>query len=352
MIVLLQRQLAPYRISVLNMLSEALGGELMVMHVRLDPTNDRQWAIAWDEVKFQTATLSGYRINVGSGTVELSYHVGSTLAEFRPQVVVLSGWDTHASWTALSWARRHGVPVIVWVASTQHAGKHRGWASDAARRYFLRRCAAAVVPGISAEAFVRKLAPSLPTYRVTNAIDEPDLRALGAPPRDGAALFMGALSRRKGVDLILEAAGDILTIFPRLIIAGNGPLRDEVVALAARLPGLEYAGFAEGRDKTRLFQQSSALLLPSRKDPWLLVASEALVARRPVVLGPGVGAIPDLQPIAGDAVVLMRAATPEELVNAARQVRDQVVPASLSEAFRPGEQAAAMAAAFRSTMSR
>lgn len=352
MIVLLARQLGPYRISVLNNLSEALNGELMVVHTRADPAPDRQWTLAWHEVKFQTTTLPGHRLNVGSGIFELSRHVGSTLAKFRPEAIVLNGWDMHASWTALSWARRRGVPIIAWVASTQAAGKHRGLISNAARRFFLEHCSAAVVPGVAAEAFVHKFIPSLPCYRVSNAIDEPELRTMSAPPKNGAALFIGQLSRRKGVDLILDAAEDILNIFPRLIIAGNGPLRDEVVALAGRLPGLEYAGFVEGTDKARLFQRSSAVLAPSRKDPWLMVAAEALVARRPIVLGPGVGAIPDLQPIAGDAVRLMPAATSEDLVNAARQVRNQVVPSSLSEAFRPSEQAIAMAAAFRSTISR
>jgi len=351
MIVLLQRQLAPYRISMLNSLSAELNGELMVMHTRQDPAPGLRWTLAWHQVKFQAIILPGHRLNVGSGIFELSHHVGRTLDKFRPEAIVLNGWDMHASWTALSWARRRGVPIIAWVASTQTAGKHRDPISDAARRYFLKHCSAAVVPGIAAEAFVHKFVPSLLCYRVSNAIDEPELRAMSAPGKNGAALFIGQLSRRKGVDLILDAAAEILNIFPRLIIAGDGPLRDKVVALAARLPGLEYAGFVEGIDKTRLFERSSAVLAPSRRDPWLMVAAEALVARRPIVLGPGVGASPDLQPIAGDAIRLMPAATPEDLVDAARQVRDQVVPSSLSEAFRPVEQAAAMAAAFRSTIS-
>ena len=351
MIALLARQLGPYRISVLNELSEELNGELMVMHTRADPTPNRQWTVAWHEVKFETTTLSGYRLNLGSGTLELSRHVGSTLAKIRPDAIVMNGWDMHASWMALSWARRRRVPVIAWVASTQTAGKHRVRSSNAIRRYFLERCSAAVVPGVAAESFVHKFVPSLPCYRVTNAVDEPDLRAMDTPPKNGAALFIGELSRRKGVDLIIDAAEDILGIFPRLIIAGNGPLRDEVAALANRLPGLEYAGFVEGSDKTRLFGRSSAVLAPSRKDPWLMVAAEALVARRPIVLGPGVGAIRDLQPIAGDAVCVMPAATHEDLVNAARQVRNQVVPSGLSEAFRPVDQATAMARAFRLTIS-
>lgn len=335
-----------------NSLSDTLGDQFVVLNTRPDPAPNRQWTVPWNEIRFRTITLPGNRINVGTGTVEFSRHVGSTLANLRPDAVVLNGWDMHASWATLPWARRRSVPLIGWIASTETAGKHRGSVSDSIRRRFLNRCSAAIVPGFAAQQFVHRLAPDLPCYRVSNAIDEPELRALGDPPSDGAALFLGELTHRKGLDLILDAAEDILNLFPRLIIAGDGPLREQVLAHAKRLPGLEYAGYVEGTGKTRLFERSAVALLPSRRDPWLLVAAEALVARRPVVLGPGVGATPDLRPLAGDAVRLMRTASPGDLVETARQVRGQVVAPEVRNAFRPTEQAAAMADAFRSAISR
>jgi hypothetical protein len=130
-------------------------------------------------------------------------------------------------------------------------------------------------------------------------------------------------------------------------MAGDGPLRPDVIALAARLPGLEYAGFVEGPAKTRLFARAAVILIPSRMDPWPLVACEALVGRRPVVLGPGVGSRPDLRQLAGRAVLAMPAASPRCLVDAARQAKDQVVPPELRTAFTPESMAAAMAAAAR-----
>jgi glycosyltransferase involved in cell wall biosynthesis len=345
MIALFQRSLAPYRVSLFNCLSDALDGEFTLVLTRRDATPDRRWTVPWSELRCRVAVLPGHRLDIGRGTLEVSRGVRATLAEMKPHAVVLGGWDVHACWAALRWARSRGIPLVGWVESSQHTGSHRGIASNAIRHRFLEACSAAIVPGGAAEAFIRHLAPALPCHHAPNSVDAPDLRAIAAPPPGGAAVFIGELSQRKGVDLVLAAAPQILRTFPRLIMAGDGPLRPDVIALAARLPGLEYAGFVEGPAKTRLFARAAVILIPSRMDPWPLVACEALVGRRPVVLGPGVGSRPDLRQLAGQAVLAMPAASPRYLVDAARQAKDQVVPPELRTAFTPESTAAAMAAA-------
>ena len=351
MIVLFQRQLAPYRVSLFNSLNEALDGQFTLVLTRPDPTANRLWTIPWPEVRFRTAVLPGHRLDIGRGTWEVSHGVHATLDDLKPQAVVLGGWDVHACWVALRWARQRGVPLVGWVESSQRTGQHRGAISSTIRHRFLTACSAAIVPGAAAEAFVRQLAPALPCHRAPNSVDAPDLRTIAEPPPQGAALFIGELSQRKGVDLILAAARRILQLFPRLIVAGDGPLRSDVLALASRLPALEYAGFVEGPEKARLFGQSAVILIPSRRDPWPLVACEALVGLRPIVVGPGVGSLPDLQQVAGEAVVAMPAATPGDLVDAARRAKGRAVPPGLRAAFRPETVAAAMVAAARSAAS-
>jgi glycosyltransferase involved in cell wall biosynthesis len=349
MIVLFQRSLAPYRVSLFNSLSDALDGQFTLVLTRRDPTPDRRWTVPWADVRCRVAVLPGHRLDVGRGTVEVSRGVGATLHGLRPRAIVLGGWDVHACWAALRWARRRGVPLVGWVESSQRTGPRRGAVSSTVRRRFLAACSAAIVPGAASAAFVRHLAPALACHQAPNSVDAPDLRAIGGPPPDGAALFIGELSHRKGADLVLAAARQILRSFPRLIIAGDGPLRPDVTALAARLPGLEYAGFVEGRQKTRLLERTAVVLLPSRADPWPLVACEALVALRPVVAGPGVGSLPELRQLAGAAVSAMPAATPRDLAEAAGRAKGLLVPPELRTAFRPEAVAAAMAAAVRST---
>ncbi len=347
MIVMFQRQLAPYRVSLFNSLNDALDGQFTLVLTRPDPTSNRLWTIPWPEVRFRTAVLRGHRLDIGRGTWEISRGVRATLEDLKPQAIVLGGWDVHACWAALRWARQRGVPLVGWVESSQQSGLRRGIISSTIRHRFLSACSASIVPGAASEAFVRQSAPAIPCFHTLNSVDSPDLRTIAEPPSQGAAVFIGELSQRKGVDLILAAAPDILKLFPRLIIAGDGPMRSDVSALAARLPGVEYAGFVEGPEKTQLFEQAAIVLIPSRRDCGPMVSSEALVALRPIVAGPGVGALPDLMQVAGDAVSAMPAATPVDLVDAARRAKSQAVPLGLRAAFTPEAAAASMAAAAR-----
>ena len=351
MIVLFQQQLAPYRVPLFNSLNEALDGQFTLVLTRPDPAANRLWTVPWSEVRFRTAVLRGHRLDFGRGTWEVSRDVRATLDGLKPQAVVLGGWDVHACWAALWWARRRGVPLVGCVESSQQSGLNRGIISSTIRRRFLSACSAVIVPGAASEAFVRQLAPASPCYHALNSVASPDLRAIAEPSPHGAAVFIGELSQRKGVDLILAAAPHILQLFPRLIIAGDGPMRSDVTAFAARLPGTEYAGFVEGSEKTQLFEQAAVVLIPSRRDCGPMVASEALVALRPIVAGPGVGALPDLQRVAGDAVSVMPAATPVDLVDAARRAKGRVVPFGLRAALSPEAAAASMAAAVRSVLS-
>jgi glycosyltransferase involved in cell wall biosynthesis len=347
MIVLLQRQLAPYRVSLFNSLNDALDGQFTLVLTRPDPTANRLWTIPWPEVRFRTVVLRGHRLDIGRGTWEVSRGVRATLDDLKPRAVVLGGWDVHACWAALRWARGRRVPLVGCVESSQQSGHHRGVISSTIRHRFLSACSAAIVPGAASEAFVRSLAPAIPCYHALNSVDSPELQAIAEPPPQGAAVFIGELSQRKGVDLILAAAPRILQLFPRLIIAGDGPMRSDVTALAARLPGMEYAGFVEGPEKIQLFEQAAVVLIPSRRDCGPMVASEALVALRPIVAGPGVGALPDLERLAGDAVSAMPAATPADLVDAARRAKGQAVPVGIRTALGGEAAAASMAEAVR-----
>jgi glycosyltransferase involved in cell wall biosynthesis len=347
MIALFQRTLAPYRVSLFNSLAEILDGEFTLVLTRSDPTPDRRWTIPWSEVRCRVVVLPGHRLNTGQGILEVSHGVGAALDDLKPEAVILGGWDVHACWAALRWARRRVVPLVAWVESSQDTGRRRGVLSSTIRQRFLKACSAAIVPGVAAEEFVGELAPALPCHHAPNSVDAPDLRSIVKPPPRGAALFVGELSSRKGADLLLEAAPQILQLYPRLILAGDGPLRSSVLALAARLPGLEYTGYVEGPQKTALFEQAAVVLLPSRRDPWPLVACEALVGLRPIVVGPGVGSRSDLQRLAGKAISVMSAATVRDLVDAARRARCQIVPSGLRTAFLPETVAAAMAVAAR-----
>jgi glycosyltransferase involved in cell wall biosynthesis len=104
-------------------------------------------------------------------------------------------------------------------------------------------------------------------------------------------LFLGRLDRdQKGLDLLVdiaaEAARDLGTAMPPLLVAGDGPDRAtaEAAVHARGLDGLvKFVGRVEGQAKAELLAGAHAVLMPSRFETFGMVAVEAQAAGVPVV---------------------------------------------------------------------
>lgn len=340
MIALVHNILPPYRVSLFNAMGRALGGDFRLLLVRENHPQRRKWTVPWDEVAFGHEVLRGWSFDHLGQHRDLSFGVGAELDRLDPDAVVVAGWDLTASWSALAWCARRDVPAIAWVESWRRSGRHRGTFSNGLRRRFLERCSAALVPGRQADEFVQDLVPGLPTVTMANSVDLAAHRTLADPEPGGRALFVGELSERKGVDVLIAGRHRVLDHFRSLAFAGTGPLAAELREVAGRDPRVEPVGFVEGDRMVELMASSSALMLPSRRDPWPLVPVEALVAGRPVLLGPGVGSAADLGQL-GAGVVTMDDLSLATLAAAAGRLATERVPDEVRAGFTPDQSAAA-----------
>ena len=175
------------------------------------------------------------------------------LRESRPDVVVVSGWSTFASQAAIVWCRRRGVPYLPLVES-HDLGPRKGWrraVKGAVVPPVLRRSAGALALGTaSRDSLVERGVQRERVHIFANTIDvprweerqselaqrRPELRAeLGAAVDDVLLLSVARLGPEKGLDILVRgvaAAGDPKLL---LVIAGEGPQRREIEALAQEL---------------------------------------------------------------------------------------------------------------------
>jgi glycosyltransferase involved in cell wall biosynthesis len=126
---------------------------------------------------------------------------------------------------------------------------------------------------------------------------------VAAPPNVGDfGVYVGRLSTEKGLPILLEAlsfAGD-----PPFRIIGDGPLGEDLIALAARL-GLrrtEFTGRLDARNAHRAVAGSRFLVMPSvchENAP--LAALEAMAAGRPILVSAR-GGLPELVETGGGLV--------------------------------------------------
>lgn len=98
-------------------------------------------------------------------------------------------------------------------------------------------------------------------------------------------LYLGALSRHKGVDLLLRAwESSDSRIGGTLLIGGDGPLRAEVERVAGALPSVRYLGYLDEVGKQAALRQAGWLVFPSQgHETFGIVCAEALIAGRPII---------------------------------------------------------------------
>jgi glycosyltransferase involved in cell wall biosynthesis len=96
------------------------------------------------------------------------------------------------------------------------------------------------------------------------------------------------MQARKRVDLLLQAcAGLPAALKPRLVIVGDGPERDSLVALAQTVyPSAEFPGAKHGTELAAYFSTADLFVLPGTGG---LAVQEAMSYGLPVIMGQGDG---------------------------------------------------------------
>jgi phosphatidylinositol alpha 1,6-mannosyltransferase len=108
---------------------------------------------------------------------------------------------------------------------------------------------------------------------IPNGVRIPDEVGPSAEPPE--VLYVGRLSPEKNIDTLVEAVGDL-----NLVVAGDGPLREQVPNALGAVPHAEVE---------RLLERASVLVAPCEREGFGLAAAEAMAFGRPVVAAAGGG---------------------------------------------------------------
>lgn len=116
---------------------------------------------------------------------------------------------------------------------------------------------------------------------------------LSIAPTSRVLLFVGRLTRAKGLDVLLDAFS-MLEQDAVLLIAGDGPLRDELFTRAYRKNIEQRARFLGFRkDIPKLLMASDMFVLPSRWEGIPIALLEAMACGKPIAAS-GVGGITEV----------------------------------------------------------
>jgi glycosyltransferase involved in cell wall biosynthesis len=202
-------------------------------------------------------------------------------------------------------------PIILWTGIWQHPNTFFHRLSRPVVRYLYRSADAVLVYGPHiAEHIEADSGRHEGIYPAPNAIDNEAfrrpvsrgeivrLRRRLQLPDGPIAIYVGRVEREKGIEFLLRALGRTKSL-AGLVIVGSGSHVEELKRLASELDltdRVRFAGYVQNKNLATYLDLSDFLVLPSIttprfKEPWGLVANEAMNRGRTVVASTAVGAV-------------------------------------------------------------
>ena len=149
---------------------------------------------------------------------------------------------------------------------------------------------------------------------ICNFVDPVKLEMLQSLPADNRKdyyLYVGRLSKEKGVETLLSVAKQLNY---ELVIAGGGPMEEELRREYSDCKNIKFVGHQSAENVARLLYEARFTVVPSEwyeNNPLSVI--EALCAGTPVV-GADMGGIPEL--ISANSGIIFRSGDEDSLYNA------------------------------------
>lgn len=229
--------------------------------------------------------------------IRLKHEIGELFAQLAPDIIHLNGIGPSAL-ICHGVAHPGGARFLVSLHQELSAAQKQDRRSLLGQLLARADWVHAVSPTVLDQA--RDLEPSLckRSSVIYNCVKQPSLQP-GPLPRDPVVLLcLGRVIAQKGFDVALEAFASIANRYRdiKLVIAGDGEDKtklEERTAVLGISPRVEFTGWVSPNDVPALFNRCTALLMPSRKEGFGVVAAEAAMMARPVV-GSNCGGLRDV----------------------------------------------------------
>ena len=263
----------------------------------------------------------------GRSPVTLPFGTGGALSAARPDCVV--SWEYGpATMRALAWARRRGVPLLVFSELTPWSDAALSPLRRRVHRLLAPRAAGFIVA--SSQGVERLWDLGVDPTRVEVALQSADLSKVGAAgsARSAAAggpvriLSLGRLVPDKDLDVLIDAFaqagfGDGEA---ELELHGSGPLEADLRAQAARLGvPVHFSGSAAPDELGAVYAGADVLALVSSYEPFGVTLRDGAAAGLPLIASRRAGAVGDVA-VDGENAIVVDPDHRSEIADALRRI--------------------------------
>jgi len=298
-VILLTNILSPYRVPLFNTLGWFLrerGYDFKVVFLAERESN-RQWKVRKEELKIEHVVLQGWHYFLWR--YEFPIHINPGIWKFlrkeNPDVIITGGYSTSTYWVGLLYCKIFKKRLILWTSTTPECVKGADFIRRSLRTFFIKQADAYVMYGTRAADFLERFGVDKESvfigcnvgdveffkkatveYRKSHHFHEEKKKF--SPP---VLLFVGQLIPRKGILQLFQALSDLKSKPWTLIIIGSGPLHREIEK-RTRKKNLQnrvhLVGFHEKEALTKFYALADIFVLPSLREPYAIVVSEALAS--------------------------------------------------------------------------
>ena len=286
----------------------------------------------WDQPESWFSDAEGYgseilrswqRPRPGRTPVTVPRGIGRALSRARPDCVV--SWEYGpATIRALAWARRRGMPLVIFSELTPWSDSGLSGLQRRVHRALAPRAAGFIVA--SSQGVERLRGMGVDPARAEVALQNADLEwirpatpAAGGPVR---VLVVGRLVPAKNLDGLIRAFADagFEDGEAELELRGIGPLAGELSALAAELGvPARFPGAATPRELGDVYGSAHALALVSTYEPFGVTLREGAAAGLPLIASERAGATGDVA-VEGENALVVDPEDRASLVEALRRI--------------------------------
>ena len=279
---------SPYRVKFFNYLIDNYPKYNITIIYSAEAENDRGWNIDQIEIKnsinLKSKTLK-IKGKLDNKYIHIPLNIINELNRVNPDVIVAAEYNPTCV-LAYLWCRIKKRKFISWSDGTLSTEKNINIIQKIIRTTFCKNAQALIASSSkSKEAQLHYGAEEKKIFLSYLTVDINEYLNKKIKYNNKNILYVGNLSRRKGVDLLLKAMKNV-DLDVVLNIVGDGPEKDNLFKLTNELyinNKVNFLGMKSGKELLEIYKQNDIFVIPSREDCFGLVITEAMCNSLPVI---------------------------------------------------------------------
>lgn len=282
---------SPYRVDFFNEL-----GKLCDLTVFFEKDSSAERDDSWKNYKtenFKSIILKGKSIGVASACCP---SVVKLLKKNRYDKIVVCNYSDPTGWLAIHYLRRYKIPY--WIEGDGAFAKNGIGIKERLKKFFLKGAQGYfstgkehdnyyITYGVGPEKIYRYPFTSVLLSGVLDEVpnrEEKDClkEELGVGKKK-MVLSVGQFIYRKGFDILLLAARNVLPDTEFYIVGGEATLEYIELKEKYQLNNVHFVGFKDKQQLEKYYKAADLFVLPTREDIWGLVINEAMAKGLPII---------------------------------------------------------------------